>query len=47
MKYYNTFRENVERDPSGYKTLETVLKTDTMDEFQRQWEKWVLELHFP
>ena len=36
--YYRHFLANRKDDPSGYKTLKTVLKPDDMEEFQGQWE---------
>jgi hypothetical protein len=45
--YYRRFLANRKSDPSGYKTLKAVLERDDMDEFQRQWESYVLKLTFP
>jgi hypothetical protein len=45
--YYRRFRANRQDDPSGYKTLKAVLARDDMDEFQKQWEAYVLKLKFP
>jgi hypothetical protein len=46
-KFYNQFYKNRREDPSGYNTLKSVLNRDDMDAFQRDWEKYVLKLHFP
>ena len=43
-KFYDDFRANVKRDPTGYKTLQAVLKESDMDDFQKRWEAWVLKL---
>jgi hypothetical protein len=43
-EYYDQFRTNVKRDPTGYKTLQTVLDERDMADFQKRWEAWVLEL---
>lgn len=45
--YYRRFLANRKDDPSGYKTLKTVLERDDMDEFQKQWESYVLKLKYP
>ncbi len=47
VKFYNAFSRNVTRDPSGFDTLEKILKQENMDDFQERWEKWVLKLRFP
>lgn len=45
--YYHRFLANREEDPTGYKTLKAVLKREDMQEFQKQWEAYVLRLEFP
>ena len=45
--YYRRFLANRKSDPSGYKTLKAVLGRDDMEEFQKQWESFVLKLRFP
>ncbi len=49
QKYYHAFHAAQQRDPSGYETLKTILGRDEkgMDEFQEQWQAWVLRLRFP
>ncbi len=42
--YYHKFSANAARDPSGYATLKTVLQTEDIPRFQREWEEWVLNL---
>jgi len=46
-KFYHRFHANWEKDPSGYKTLREILGRRDMDRFQKEWEAWVLKLHFP
>ena len=46
-KYYHSFVANQEEDPSGYRTLRRVLKTDDMKSFQSDWSEYVLKLRFP
>jgi len=49
VKFYQAFINNVENDPAGYETLKGLLGVQSegeMDEFQRDWEKWVLGLRF-
>lgn len=45
--FYRRFRANRETDPTGYQTLQEVLGRPDMDEFQKQWEAFVLKLRFP
>ncbi|VAX42686.1 hypothetical protein MNBD_PLANCTO02-449, partial [hydrothermal vent metagenome] len=44
QKYYKTFRENVKTDPTGYRSLQKVLKRKDISTFQKEWEKWVMAL---
>jgi hypothetical protein len=46
IKFFHTFRDNVEQDPTGYETLQNVLGRTNMDDFQKQWEAYVLKLRF-
>ncbi|MBW3540067.1 MAG: hypothetical protein KY476_07350 [Planctomycetes bacterium] len=43
-KFYHAFRRNVRDDPTGYRTLQTVLGEEDMESFQRRWEQFVLGL---
>ena len=45
--FYQAFRQNVRQDPTGYHTLGKILGSDDMAAFQADWQKYVLELHFP
>ncbi|MCA9268301.1 MAG: hypothetical protein KDA41_07510 [Planctomycetales bacterium] len=47
-KYYHEFRDNVDKDPTGYDTLQRVLGDDARDmaQFQRKWEYWLLMRRF-
>jgi len=48
-KYYHAFRENADTDPTGYKTLKSVLGIENeagMQKFQKQWEDWILTLRY-
>ncbi len=45
-RYYAAFKAASDVDPSGYATLKTVLGTDDMAAFQREWEAFVLALRF-
>jgi hypothetical protein len=48
-KYYHKFHRDRKTDPSGYKTLMTVLGKKTekeMEKFKKDWEAWVLKLRF-
>jgi hypothetical protein len=44
--FYKKFRAASSNDPTGYETLQEVLGRKDMEEFQREWEKWVLKLKF-
>jgi hypothetical protein len=46
-RYYHRFRQNHRTDPTGYRTLATVLGETDMAAFQKRWEQWVLALRFP
>lgn len=41
--FYHQFRDAAD-DPTGEKTLMTVLGVDDLDAFQKTWEKWVLAI---
>ncbi|MBT9584855.1 C39 family peptidase [bacterium] len=45
--FYQAFRQSVHEDPTGYSTLAKILGSDDMAAFQADWQKYVLELHFP
>ena len=45
-KFYHQFVKNCKNDPTGYKTLKAVLKTDDMDQFKKDWEQFVSKLRF-
>jgi hypothetical protein len=47
VKFYRDFRDAAAKDPSGLATLRSVLGADDMAAFQKEWERWVLELRFP
>ncbi len=45
-KFYKDFAANQKIDPTGYKTLQTVLGERDMTAFQRKWETFVMKLIF-
>ena len=45
-KFYKEFVANAKTDPTGYKTLQSVLAVRDMTAFQRRWEAFVLKLTF-
>jgi hypothetical protein len=45
-KFYHDFVKNIEKDPTGYETLKTVLEVEDMAAFQTEWEDEVLKLRF-
>ena len=46
-KFYHQFHANRKKDPTGYGTLQKVLREKNMDSFKTHWEKYVLRLRFP
>ena len=44
VKFYKEFVANRKTDPSGYETLKSIVGETDMHQFQRKWEKYVLEL---
>ena len=47
VKFYREFVDHRHDDPTGLHSLKKVLGTDDLVEFQRQWEEFVLQLHYP
>ncbi len=45
--FYHAFVAAHQADPTGYKTLQTVLGETDMDAFKKRWETFVLGLKFP
>lgn len=46
VRYYHAFRQSVDDDPTGYKTLQRLLGERDMDAFQKRWEHWVMSLRY-
>jgi hypothetical protein len=44
VKFYREFYAHQKADPTGYTTLQRILRTRDMNAFQRRWEKYVLGL---
>ena len=44
VKFYREFQAHQKNDPTGYQTLQRILRTRDMNAFQRRWEKEVLSL---
>jgi hypothetical protein len=44
VKFYREFHAQQKSDPSGYRTLQRILRTRDMKAWQKKWEKYVLEL---
>ena len=47
VQFYHQFVKNAATDPSGYATLKSVLGTEDMTQFQKDWEAYVRKLSFP
>ena len=45
-KYYREFKANAAKDPTGYKTLKSVLDEIDMAAFKKRWEAFVAKLEF-
>jgi len=45
VKFYQQFHAQQKSDPTGYKSLMSVLGNPNMDRFKKEWEKYVLGLH--
>jgi len=45
--YYRAFVANHGEDPTGHQTLRKILAVEDMQQAQRDWESWVLDLKFP
>lgn len=45
-KFYHAFYAARAEDPTGYKTLQSVLGKKDMDAFKKEWEAYVLKLRF-
>ncbi|MFT3783086.1 MAG: hypothetical protein QM790_13845 [Nibricoccus sp.] len=43
-KYYHSFTANAQDDPTGYKSLQLALGAVDMVEFQKKWERFILQL---
>ncbi|HQX52316.1 MAG TPA: C39 family peptidase [Planctomycetaceae bacterium] len=46
VKYYQQFRRDVSTDPTGYKTLQSVLDRQDMEAFKERWEAYTAALSF-
>lgn len=44
--YFHAFKKNAREDASGYATLQKTLEVENMDDFQKMWEGFVLDLRF-
>jgi hypothetical protein len=47
VKFYREFQNHRLVDPTGLQTLKKVLGADDLVGFQRQWEKFIMKLHYP
>jgi hypothetical protein len=46
VKYYHEFRRTVKDDSTGYEALKRILGEEDMEEFQKKWSEYVLELRY-
>ena len=46
QRFYSLFREQSAEDQTGLKTLRELIEPASMDGFEDQWRKWVLQLRF-
>lgn len=47
VRFYHSFFENQEADPTGYQTLVRTLNESDMGAFERRWAEFVMGLSFP
>lgn len=45
--FYHQFVLQNKKDPTGYKTLQKILGNLDMNDFQKDWQKWIMKLSFP
>jgi hypothetical protein len=45
-KFYADFRDNHKDDPTGIETLKKVVAPQSLEDFEKDWRKWVLSLRF-
>ena len=45
-EYYAKFRAGHDQDKTGLKTLEQMIGAGTLEEWEREWRQWVVELKF-
>jgi hypothetical protein len=46
QKYYEQFKANREKDPSGFETLKAVVGPQKLEAFEKEWREWVTGLRF-
>ena len=46
VKFYHEFVKNAAADPTGYQTLQRMLGNPDMDQFQNDWQAFVMKLRF-
>lgn len=44
--FYTRFRDNVKDDPTGVETLKAVLAPKSLEQFDKEWQAWVLKVRF-
>ena len=45
-EYYHKLRADHDEDPTGLKTLETVIAPKSLADFEKDWRAWVIKLKF-
>jgi hypothetical protein len=45
--FYQIFKNNRRKDPTGFKTLHKIVGYDDMEEFQKDWEQFILTIPCP
>jgi hypothetical protein len=46
QKYYRHFRDNAKDDPTGLESLKTAIAPQPLEDFEKDWRKWVMGLEF-
>ncbi len=45
-RYYTEFRDHADKDPTGIESLTKTIGPQSLDDFERDWRKWVMTLKF-
>ena len=46
QRYYAEFRDHAARTPPGIESLKKVIAPQSLEDFEKDWRKWVMTLKF-